>query len=94
MGTEEFNLSEAELIRGGNWIYQWSGAGLEWTEGEEVAVSIVAPEPDGSRLRELSLEGMAELPFSPERTRYETRRQAGQQKTTVDAQVAAARRRC
>ena len=87
VGTEEFNLSEAELIRGGNWIYQWSGAGLEWTEGEEVAVSIVAPEPDGSRLRELSLEGMAELPFSPERTRYETRRQAGQQKTTVDAQV-------
>ena len=88
VGTEEFNLSEAELIRGGNWIYQWSGAGLEWTEGEEVAVSIAAPEPDGSRLRGLSLEGMAELPFSPERTRYETRRQAGQQKTTVDAQVA------
>ena len=87
VGTEEFNLAEAELIRGGNWIYQWSGIGLEWAEGEEVLVSIVSPEPDGSSLRGLSLEGMTELPFRPERTRYETRRQAGQQKTTVDAPV-------
>ena len=87
VGTEEFNLAEAELIRGGNWIYRWSGAGLEWTEDEEVAVSIVSPEPDGSSLRGLSLEGMSELPFSAERTRYEARRRVGQQKTTVNVQV-------
>ncbi len=87
VGTEEFRLAEAELFLGGNWMYRWSGVGLAWTEGAVVGVSIRVVEPDGASLKGLRLEGMEELPFSAERTRYETGRESGQETATVRAEA-------
>ena len=42
VGEEEYDLSDAEVVLGGGWVYEWGGTGLIWEEGEEVAVSIGA----------------------------------------------------
>ena len=50
VGAEEYRLSDAELVLGGGWVYEWVAMELRWEEGEEVAVSIGAsvgaPEPE------------------------------------------------
>ena len=52
VGTEEYRLSEAELLRGMGWVYEWDAPELSWEEGEEVSVSIgasgSAPAPEGN----------------------------------------------
>ena len=42
VGEEEYSLSDAEVVLGGGWVYEWGSTGLSWEEGEEVAVSIVS----------------------------------------------------
>ena len=106
VGSEEYSLSDAEVVLEGGWVYEWGSTGLSWEEGEEVAVSIVSSgavseddgdedEPGGDEpgdtdpgeaaLTGLSLSGLTELSFSGERTRYEARRRADAQSTTVSA---------
>ena len=42
VGAEEYRLSDAEVVLGGGWVYEWGSTELSWEEGEEVEVSIVA----------------------------------------------------
>ena len=52
VGAEEYRLSEAELLRGMGWVYEWDAPELSWEEGKEVSVSIgasgSAPAPEGN----------------------------------------------
>ena len=93
VGPDRFALADARQIRGGGWVYEWSAPGLDWSDGDEVAVSLwAAPAaPSEARLQMLSLSGMADPGFSEGRTRYEIDRAPRAATTTVHARGAAGR---